>query len=391
MKKVYLDYNATTPVLESVKEAMSPFLSDNFGNPSSIHWAGRTARKAVDDAREIIADALGVLPEEIVFTSSGTEANNLAIFGVVANAPPSKRHIITTPVEHSSVLNLLAYLEKKGFRITKLKVDSMGRIDLEEFRSALTEDTFLVSLMHANNEIGNIYPVEEIGKILSGRGVIFHCDAVQSFGKIPVYPGRMNVDLLTVSAHKIYGPKGAGALFVRKGISISPIFYGGLQEGGLRAGTENVPAIVGFGKAVEVAMDEMKDNYERCKKLSELLLSRIMEEIPGVNFNGDPENRLPTTLNFSFYGVEGESIVLNLDLEGIAVSTGSACSVGSIEPSHVLLAMGLPEDLARSAVRFSIGRDTTEEDILFTVQVLRDVIAKLREISPSYRMQKGAL
>lgn len=384
MRKIYLDHNATTPLAEEVREAMEPYLNEHFGNPSSIHWAGREAKKAIEDAREKIAEAIHASPEEIVFTSGGTEANNIAILGSAFKSQLSKRHIITTGVEHSSVLNTMKYLERKGFKITKINVDSYGMINIDELTEKLTDDTFLVSIMHVNNETGNIYPVQKIGEILKERNILFHCDAVQSFGKIDVNPAEWNADFVSLSAHKIYGPKGIGALYIRNKSNISQILFGGMQEGGLRPGTENVAGIVGFGKATEIMNKNRKEILKNCEKLIKKLQERIFSEIPGVRLNGHPVERIPTTLNVSFEGVEGESIVMNLDLLGIAVSSGSACSVGSIEPSHVLLAMGLSEELAEASVRFSIGKGVEEDDIDYTVDALKQVVARLREISPGY-------
>lgn len=384
MRKVYLDHNATTPLSEEVREAMLPYLSEHFGNPSSIHWAGREAKRAIEDAREKIADAMHALPEEIVFTGGGTEANNIAILGPAFKSTLSKRHIITTTVEHSSVLNAMKYLESNGFKITKVDVDSYGMININELEQKLTDDTFLVSIMHVNNETGNIYPVEKIGEILREKNILYHCDVVQSFGKIDVNPLKWNADFVSLSAHKIYGPKGTGALYVKNKSNISPIIFGGMQERGLRPGTENVAGIVGFGKASEIMNKNGKEFLKKCDRLIKKFQQRIFSEISGVRLNGHPKERIPTTLNVSFDGVEGESIVMNLDLQGIAVSSGSACSVGSIKPSHVLLAMGLSEELAEASVRFSIGKGINENDIDYTVDVLKQVISRLREISPAY-------
>lgn len=385
MRKIYLDYNATTPLLPEVREAMLPYLDTGFGNASSIHWAGREAKKAIEDARERIAEELGVDPDELVFTGSGTEANNLAILGTALGLENRRNQIITSSVEHSSVLNTIQYLEKKGFKIVKIGVDSRGMIDIDELKEKLTDNTLLVSIMHVNNETGNIFPVEKIGEITKSRGVLFHCDAVQSFGKLEVEPEEWNADLVSISAHKIYGPKGAGALYIKRSTRLSPLFYGGKQERGLRPGTENVPAIAGFGKACEIVCGTKKEWHIKYKKLMDRLSGRIFSEIKGAHLNGHPEERIPTTLNVSFDGVEGESIVMNLDLHGIAVSTGSACNAGAIEPSHVLLAMGLSEEQAEASVRFSIGRFNTEEDIDYTVDILKKVIERLREISPSHQ------
>ncbi len=384
MRRVYLDHNATTPLSEKVLDAMLPYLKRNSGNPSSIHWAGREAKKAIEDAREKIAYILNASPEGIIFTSGGTEANNLAILGSAFKSPPSRRHIITTTVEHSSVLNTMQFLSTHGFRITKLNVDSEGMINLTELEENLTDETFLVSIMHVNNETGNIYPVEKIGEILREKNILFHCDAVQSFGKLDVHPLRWNADLISLSAHKIYGPKGVGALYVRNKNNLLPVMFGGMQEMGLRPGTENVAGIVGFGMAAEIINEGKEEFLEKCYKLINRLERRIFSEITGVRLNGHAEKRIPTTLNVSFEGVEGESIVMNMDLNGIAISSGSACSAGAIEPSHVLLAMGLTEEMAEASVRFSIGMDTTEDDIDYTVDVLKEVVFRLRKISPAY-------
>jgi len=385
MRKIYLDHNATTPLHYEVYSEMVPFLEKQFGNPGSIHWAGREARKAVEDARDRVAQSLASAPEEIVFTSGGTEANNLAIFGVTDNSPDSKKHIITSAVEHSSVLNPIKLLESRGFEVTYLGVDRYGMLKSEDVKKSLREDTLLISIMHANNETGNIFPVEEIGQIARERGVVFHCDAVQSFGKLDVIPSRDNIDLLSISGHKIYGPKGCGCLYVRKGVGILPVMFGGMQEKGLRPGTENVAGIAGFGKACEIAIESRRELSVRCGKLEDELLSGIFKSIQNVCLNGHPSRRISGVLNISFEGVESESVLMNLDLAGIAVSAGSACSSGAVAPSHVLIAMGLPQDLAESAVRFSIGMNNTSEEIKYVLDILGDVIPRLRRISPSYR------
>lgn len=389
MKKIYLDNNATTPIHPEVKSAILPFLDEKFGNPSSIHWAGRDVRKAVEDAREKVAELINADPKEIIFTGSGTEANNTAIKGIAFQHWDKKGHIITSSVEHPSVLNTCKYLEKKGFEVTYLPVDEYGMIDPDDLRKAIRKDTILVSIMLANNEIGNIYPIQELAKIAKENNIPFHCDAVQAAGKIEVDVKKLGVDMLTISAHKIYAPKGVGALYIRKGLRIDPLITGGHQERNLRSGTENVIGIVGFGKACEIAKREMNEVAERVKRLRDKLERGILERIPDVKVNGHPEKRLPTTLNVSFLYVEGESILLYLDMEGIAASSGSACTSGTLDPSHVLLAMGIPHEVAHGSVRFSLGRETTEEDIDRVLEVLPPIIERLRSFSPLYHKAKG--
>lgn len=389
MRKVYLDNNATTPIHPEVKESMIEFLTEKFGNPSSIHWAGREAKKALEDVREKVATIINADPSEIVFTGSGTEANNMAIKGIALQNLEKNGHIITSSVEHPSVLNTCKYLERKGFEVTYLPVDSYGMIDPEDLRKAIKKGTILVSIMMANNEIGNIYPIEELASIAKENGIPFHCDAVQALGKIEVDVKKLGVDLLSISAHKIYAPKGVGALYIRKGLRIDSLLTGGHQEKNRRGGTENMPGIVGFGKGCEIAKKEMKEVAERVKRLRDKLEREIMMRIPDVKMNGHPEKRLPTTLNVSFLYVEGESILLNLDMEGIAASSGSACTSGTLDPSHVLTAMGIPHEVAHGSVRFSLGRETEEEDIDYVLEVLPPIIEKLRSYSPLYRKAKG--
>lgn len=389
MKKIYLDNNATTPIHPEVKEFILPFLGEKFGNPSSIHWAGRDVRKAIEDARENVAKLINADPKEIIFTGSGTEANNTAIKGIAFQNWDKKGHIITSSVEHSSVLNTCRYLEKKGFEVTYLPVDEYGMIDPEDLKKAIRRETILISIMMANNETGNIYPIVELVKIAKERNILFHCDAVQSPGKIEVDVKKLGVDMLTISAHKIYAPKGVGALYIRKGLRIDPLITGGHQEKNRRGGTENVIGIVGFGKACEIALKEINEVPQKVKKLRDKLEKGIVERIPDVKVNGHPEKRIPTTLNVSFLYVEGESILLHLDMEGIAASSGSACTSGTLDPSHVLLAMGIPHEIAHGSVRFSLGRETTEEDIDKVLEVLPPIIERLRSFSPLYRKAKG--
>jgi cysteine desulfurase len=388
-KRVYLDHNATCATHPLVLEAMLPFYKEIFGNASSIHAFGRQARAAIDGAREKVAAFLGASPEEIVFTSGGTESNNFAIKGVAEAKESKGRHIITSAIEHHAVLNVCKQLEKKGFRITYLPVDKFGLIDPQDLKKAITEDTILITIMHANNEIGTIEPVAEIGGIAKEREITFHTDAVQSVGKIPVNVNELNVDLLSLSGHKIYGPKGVGALYIRKGIRIAPLIVGGHHERNRRAGTENVAGIVGLAKAIELASQQMQEEAQKIKSLRDRLQAGILEKIENVYLNGHPQLRLPNTLNMSFEFVEGESMILNLDLEGIAVSTGSACTSGSLEPSHVLKAMGIDPAIAQGSLRFSLGRDNTQEDIDYILSLLPNIVSRLRDMSPLYKGKKG--
>ena len=388
MKRVYLDHNATTPTHPEVLEAMLTYFNDSFGNPSSIHQFGQQARKAIDEAREKVANFISAKPEEIVFTSGGTEADNFAIKGVIYANEQNGGHIITSSIEHHAVLNPCEYLEKKGFKVTYLPVDKYGLIDPEETKKAITKETILITIMHANNEVGTIEPIAEIGRIAKERNITLHTDAVQSAGKIPVSVNELHVDLLSLSGHKIYGPKGIGVLYIRKGTRIQPLIHGGHHEKNRRAGTENVPAIVGLGKAIEIAKDTMEKESIRLTNLRNKLCGGIAEKIDHVLLNGHPGKRLPNTLNMSFEFVEGESIILNLDLKGIAVSSGSACTSGSLEPSHVLKAMGVEPAIAQGSVRFSLGKDNTEEDVDYVLEVLPEIIIRLREMSPLYRKKR---
>jgi len=389
MRKVYLDHNATTPTHPEVVKAMLPYYGKIYGNPSSIHQFGQEARKAIDEAREKVADFIGAIQEEIIFTSGGTEADNFAIKGIAYANEKKGKHIITSSIEHHAVLNPCKYLEKQGFQVTYLPVDKYGLVDPDEVEKAITKETILITIMHANNEIGTIEPIAEIGKIAKEKGICLHTDAVQTVGKIPVNVNKLNIDSLSLSAHKIYGPKGIGGLYVRKGIRIQPLIEGGHHEKNRRAGTENVPAIVGLGKAVEIAKTTLDKESIYLTNLRDGLCSGIGEKIDSVYLNGHPGKRLPNTLNMSFEFVEGESIILNLDMKGIAVSSGSACTSGSLEPSHVLKAMGVEPAIAQGSVRFSLGKDNTEEDIDYVLEVLPEIIVRLRAMSPLYRKQKG--
>ena len=389
MRKVYLDHNATTPTHPEVVKEMLPYYGKIYGNPSSIHQFGQEARKAIDEAREKVADFIGAIQEEIIFTSGGTEADNFAIKGIAYANEKKGKHIITSSIEHHAVLNPCKYLEKQGFQVTYLPVDKYGLVDPDEVEKAITKETILITIMHANNEIGTIEPIAEIGKIAKEKGICLHTDAVQTVGKIPVNVNKLNIDSLSLSAHKIYGPKGIGGLYVRKGIRIQPLIEGGHHEKNRRAGTENVPAIVGLGKAVEIAKTTLDKESIYLTNLRDGLCSGIGEKIDSVYLNGHPVKRLPNTLNMSFEFVEGESIILNLDMKGIAVSSGSACTSGSLEPSHVLKAMGVEPAIAQGSVRFSLGKDNTEEDIDYVLEVLPEIIVRLRAMSPLYRKQKG--
>ncbi len=381
MQRVYFDNSATTPIDDRVLERMLPYLKENFGNASSIHRYGQKARVALTEAREKIASVLNATPAEIIFTSGGTESDNLALKGL-AYPETKRRHIITSAVEHHAVLNTCKYLEKKGFRVTYLPVDQTGMVDPEVVQRNISDDTFLISIMHANNEVGTINPIAEIGELARAHKILFHCDAVQTFGKIPVDVKFLKVDLLSISGHKIYGPKGSGALYVRKGILLEKLNHGGHHEYNRRAGTENIPAIVGFGEAAMICQQEMKADYEKVKSLRDELFQRIQSVIPDVFLNGHPEKRLPGHLNLAFKGIEGEALLLSLDFKGVAASSGSACTSGATEPSHVLLAMGTAPFLAQSSIRFTLGRQNTTEDINYALEVIPEVVARLRKISP---------
>jgi len=388
MKRIYLDHAATTPAHPDVVQAMLPYLAEAFGNPSSIYSYGQEARRAIEEARTKVAELIGARPEEITFTSGGTEANNFALKGVAYANESKGNHIITTAVEHHAVLEPCKFLEKRGFTITYLPVDKYGLVDPDDVRRAIIATTVLISVMHANNEVGTIEPVEEIGNIAKDAGIYFHSDAVQTAGHIPVNVDKLNVDLLSISAHKFYGPKGVGALYIRKGTSLVSFMHGGEQEKRRRAGTENVPGIVGLGKAAELAGREMGKEAERQAYLRDKLIKGLMEKIDHMRLNGHPTKRLPNNVNISVDFVEGESMLLNLDLEGICASTGSACSSASLEPSHVLRALGIPPEQAHSSLRFTLGRDNTEADVKRVLEVLPRIVGKLRAMSPLLKTQK---
>lgn len=384
MKKIYMDHNATTPVHPAVVDAVLPFFGEHFGNPSSIHWAGREVKKGLETARESVASFLKCDPKEVVFTSGGSESDNLAIKGVCEAQRDKGNHIITTKVEHPAVLHTCEYMEKQGFQVTYLPVDMDGMINLDDLKNAVTDKTILITVMFANNETGTVFPIAEIGKIAREKRITFHTDAVQAAGKLPIDVDAINVDLLTISAHKLYGPKGVGALYVRKGTKMKPMIHGGPQERNRRAGTENVTGIVGMATACEIAMKDMDVENGRLLKLRERLHKGLTQRIDHVKLNGHPTLRLPNTLNVSFEYVEGESLLLNLDMEGVAASSGSACTSGSLEPSHVLTAMGLTHEVAHGSVRFSLGRANMEEDIDKIIEIMPSIVERLRAMSPLY-------
>lgn len=377
---IYLDNNATTPLDPRVQTRMTEFLKEHFGNPSSLYPIGRAVKEIVTDARDIIAGALGAKRTEIFFTGSGTEADNFAIRGVM-DAVPEKNEFITSAIEHPAVIETANYLERKGAKITVVPVDQTGIVDLDRLQEAISPNTALISIMHANNELGTIQPIREVVKIAKEKGVLVHTDAVQSFGKIDVDVDKLGVDLLSISAHKIYGPKGIGALYIRKGTDIMPLIYGGHQERLMRAGTENTIGIVGFAEAVRIVQEQREKDKNHIAKLADMLKTGIESKIPKVKFNGHESKRIKGTLNFSFYGLEAEAILLSLATKDIFVSTGSACSEDSDEVSHVLSAIGLQPELARSSIRLSLGRFNKEEDIQVVLRELPEIVAKLREIS----------
>lgn len=383
-KKVYLDYAATTPCDPEVLKAMEPYFFEKFGNASSLHSYGQEAKAAVEESRQKLADSIGARPEEIVFTSGGTEADSFAVLGVTSALEKKGDHIITTSIEHHAISEPAKFLEKKGFRVTYLKVDKDGLISLEELKEAITDKTILISVMHANNEIGTIQPIADIGKIAKDKGVYFHTDAVQTLGHIPVDVNKLNVDLLSLSAHKFYGPKGVGALYIKKGTRVNTFLRGGDQENGRRASTHNTTGIVGLGKAIELCGEKMQSEMKFQSALRDRLIKEIPAKIPQVRLNGHPSQRLPNNVNFSIKYIEGESMLLSLDMYGIACSTGSACTSSSLEPSHVLLAIGLDHETAHGSLRITLGRWTTESDIDYLLEKLPPVVEKLRAMSPLY-------
>jgi cysteine desulfurase len=385
MKRIYLDYAATTPMHPEVAKAMMPYFTESFGNPSSIYSYGQEAKSIVEEVRNRIATFISAQEEEIVFTSGGTEADNFALKGIAFANESKGNHIITSSIEHHAVIESCKFLERRGFKLTYLPLDRSGLVDPADVKNAITNKTVLISIMQANNEIGTIQPIAEISKIAREAEIYFHTDAVQALGHIPINVNEFGVDLLSMSAHKLYGPKGVGALYIRKGTKLIPLMNGGAQERGQRAGTENVPSIVGFGKAVQLAEQEMYHEAERLTSLRDRLIAGILKRIESARLNGHAIKRLPNNVNITIDYVEGESVCLNLDLEGICASTGSACSSSSLEPSYVLLAMGLLPEQAHCSVRFTLGKWTSEEDILRVLEVLPKVVSKLRYISPLFK------
>ena len=384
METVYLDNAATMPMRKEALEAMMPFFGADYGNPASIHSMSRSPRKAVNEAREKIAKVLNAEPSEIYFTSGGTESDNWALVSGSALRPDKGKHIIISTIEHHAILETADYLVKQGYEVTKVGVDETGRIRLDELIKSIRPDTVLISVMTANNEIGTIQPIAEIGKIAREKGILFHTDAVQAFGHIPLDVKAMNIDLLSASGHKFGGPKGVGFLYVRKGIRLQPFMHGGEQENGRRAGTTNVPGVVGMGVAAEISARDMEENIARLTAMRDRCIERIESEIPYCRLNGHRTERLPGNVNFSFKFVEGESLLMSLGLKGICVSTGSACASGSLDPSHVLLGIGLPHEVAHGSIRISLSEYNTMEQVEYATDALRDAVANIRSLSPLY-------
>lgn len=383
-KLIYLDNAATTQVYPEVVEAMTPYFTEYYGNPSAIYSFADEAKKGLDEARRVLAKGIGAKPEEIYFTGGGSESDNWALKATAEAYSDKGKHIITTKIEHHAILHTAAYLEKQGYEVTYVNVDENGSVKLDELEAAIRPDTILISVMTANNEIGTIQPLEEIGKIARKHGVLFHTDAVQAYGHIPIDVETMNIDMLSASGHKLNGPKGIGLLYIRKGVKIRSFIHGGAQERNRRAGTHNVPGIVGFGKAAELAFSGMNERIAYETKLRDYLINRITNEIPYTRLNGDPVKRLPNNANFCFRFIEGESMLILLDQNGICGSSGSACTSGSLDPSHVLLAIGLPHEIAHGSLRLTLSEKTTQEEIDFTVDQLKKIIERLRGMSPLY-------
>ncbi|WP_378955599.1 cysteine desulfurase NifS [Pelosinus sp. sgz500959] len=382
MRRVYFDHSATTPVDHEVVDLMVEYMKDKFGNPGSIHYFGREANKAVNEARESVATLLGATAKEVFFTSGGTESDNIALKGIAYANRKKGNHIITTSIEHHAVLHTCESLEKQGFTVTYLPVDENAMVRIEDVKNAITDQTILISVMFANNEVGTIQPIKEIGQLAKEKGIYFHTDAVQAVGNYPIDVNEYNIDLLSLSGHKLYGPKGIGAIYIRKGVKIEALQQGGSQERKLRPGTENVPGIVGLGKAAEKARLELSERMAHVQALRDKLIKGIQEKIVDIKLNGHPEKRLPGSVNFSFFYIEGESLLLNLDMKGIAASSGSACTSGSLDPSHVLLAMGMTHETAHGSLRLSLGRGNTEADIDYCLEVLPKIVETLRSMSP---------
>ncbi|HOB20090.1 MAG TPA: cysteine desulfurase NifS [Candidatus Atribacteria bacterium] len=388
-QKVYMDHAATTYTKPEVLEEMLPYFTEVFGNPSSVHGFGRQARRALDHARERTAKALNAQPSEIFFTAGGSESDNWAIKGTALANRDKGNHIITTSIEHHAVFDTCKFLEKNGFEVTYLPVDEYGMVSVEKLKEAITDRTILISVMFANNEIGTIQPIEEIGRIARERKIYFHTDAVQAVGNIPIDVEKLNIDMLSLSAHKFYGPKGVGALYIKRGVKILPYIHGGAQERNRRAGTENLPGIVGLGKAIELAVENMAAHNERLTAMRDRLIREILSRVEYSRLNGHPTKRLPGNVNFSFEFIEGEALLLSLDLKGIAGSSGSACTSGSLDPSHVLLAIGLPHEIAHGSLRLTLGDGNTDDDVDYVIEVLPEIVARLREMSPLFAQNKG--
>ncbi|MBV1820889.1 cysteine desulfurase NifS [Anaerosalibacter bizertensis] len=386
---IYMDNSATTPVKKEVLDEMLPYFSEKYGNPSSIYSLGGKSKNAVENARDKVAKVLGAKPNEIFFTAGGSESDNWAIKGIAYANKDKGNHIITTKIEHHGILHTCQYLERQGFKVTYLDVDKYGMVDLDELRESITDETILITIMFANNEIGTIQPIKEIGQIAKEKNIYFHTDAVQAIGHVKIDVDDLNIDLLSLSAHKFYGPKGIGALYIRQGVKIHSLIEGGAQERNRRAGTENVPGIVGLGKAIELAYENIDEHNEKLIKLRERLIKKVFENISHVRLNGHPEKRLPGNVSFCFEFIEGESLLLSLDMEGIAGSSGSACTSGSLDPSHVLLAIGLPHEIAHGSLRLSLGDFNTEEEVDYVVEKLVEIVQRLREMSPLYEKVKG--
>lgn len=387
-KYIYMDNSATTPVKQEVLDEMLPYFNVNYGNPSSIYTLGSKSKNAIEVSRERIAKAINANTNEIFFTAGGSEADNWAIKGIAYANKSKGNHIITSKIEHHAVLHTCQHLEKEGFRVTYLDVDEYGTVDLEQLKNSITEDTILISIMFANNEIGTIQPIKEIGEIAKEKGIYFHTDAVQAIGHIKIDVNDLNIDLLSMSAHKFYGPKGIGALYIRRGVKIDSLITGGAQERNRRAGTENVPAIVGMGKAIELAYENLDEKNEKLIRLRDRMIDKIFKKIDYVRLNGHPTNRLPGNVNVCFEFIEGESMLLSLDMEGIAASSGSACTSGSLDPSHVLLSIGLPHEIAHGSLRLSLGDFNTEEEVDYVVDKLVEIVSRLRLMSPLYEKVK---
>ena len=381
---IYLDNAATTKTAPEVVEAMLPYFSENYGNPSSVYSFASKNKDAVTEQREIIARVLGAKTNEIYFTAGGTESDNWALKATAEAYASKGKHLITTKIEHHAILHTGEYLEGRGFEVTYLDVDENGLVRPEEVEAAIRPDTILISVMFANNEIGTIEPIKEIGRIAHEHGALFHTDAVQAFGQVPIDVDELGIDMLSASGHKLNGPKGIGFLYIRKGVKIRSFIHGGAQERKRRAGTENVPGIIGLGKAVERAVATMAERSAKEIELRDYLIGRVLEEIPYCRLNGDPVDRLPNNANFSFEFIEGESLLIMLDMKGICASSGSACTSGSLDPSHVLLAIGLPHEIAHGSLRLTLGEETTREDIDYVVDSLKEIVARLREMSPLY-------